>query len=106
MYAELVKRMYEPKAKERLFAMSKTEILAELPRLSHQERREIIERILDMEQEAQVLADCDRRADERFLLLDAMEAEDGQTPAGRGMDGGSRIGSEGPSMPHPQRPSC
>ena len=35
-----------------------------------------------MEQEAQVLADCDRRADERFLLLDAMEAENGQSPTG------------------------
>ncbi|MBM3949786.1 MAG: hypothetical protein FJ312_11240 [SAR202 cluster bacterium] len=60
--------------------MSKTEILAELPRLSHQERREILQYIIDMEQEAQVLADCDRRADERFLILDAMEAEDGQLP--------------------------
>lgn len=62
--------------------MSKAEIIAELPRLSHWERREIMQYILEMEQEAQVLADCDRRADERFLLLDAMEAEDGQTPAG------------------------
>ena len=35
-----------------------------------------------MEQEAQVLADCDRRADERFLLLDSMEAENGQSPTG------------------------
>ena len=53
--------------------MSKAEIIAELPRLSHGERREIIERILEMEQEAEILADCDRRADGHFLLLDAME---------------------------------
>jgi hypothetical protein len=26
-----------------------------------------------------VLADCDRRADEHFLMLDALEAEDAQT---------------------------
>jgi hypothetical protein len=63
-------------------SMSKATIIAELPRLSHRERREIIECILAMEQEAQVLADCDRRADERFLLLDAMEAENGQSPTG------------------------
>ncbi len=62
--------------------MSKAAIIAELPRLSHRERREIIECILAMEREAQVLADCDRRADERFLLLDAMEAENGQSPTG------------------------
>ena len=63
-------------------SMSKAEIIAELPRLSHRERREILQCILDMEQEAQLLADCDRRADERFLMLDAMEAEDGQAPTG------------------------
>jgi hypothetical protein len=63
-------------------SISKAEIIAELPRLSHQERRELIGHILAMEQEAQVLADCDRRADERFLMLDAMEADSGQTPAG------------------------
>lgn len=60
--------------------MSKAEILAELPRLSHQGRREILQYIIDIEQEAQVLADCDRRADECFLILDALEAEDGQLP--------------------------
>ena len=62
--------------------MSKAEIIAELPRLSHRERREIIEHILAIEQEAEILADCDRRADERFLMLDAMETENGQAPTG------------------------
>ena len=61
--------------------MSTADIIAELPRLSHQERRQIIERILDLEQEAELLADCDRRALERFQMLDAMEAEDGPGPA-------------------------
>ena len=46
--------------------MSKTEILAELPRLDHHERREIARRLFEIEADAQTLADCDRRADERF----------------------------------------
>lgn len=60
--------------------MSSTEIIAEIPRLSHRERREIVQRILSLEEETDLLADCDRRADERFLLLDAMEGEDVQAP--------------------------
>jgi len=58
--------------------MSKTEILAELPRLDHRERREIARALFDIEADAQTLADCDRRADERFLMLDALEAQDAQ----------------------------
>jgi hypothetical protein len=60
--------------------MSSKEIIAEVPRLSHRERREIVQHILSIEEEAALLADCDRRADERFQMLDAMEAEDAQTP--------------------------
>ena len=56
--------------------MSKTEILQEIPKLSHEERREIVRLIFQMEQEAEVLADCDRLALERFKMLDALEAED------------------------------
>ncbi len=59
--------------------MSKTEILDELARLSPQERREIARRIFELEDEVQTLADADRRADERFQMLDAMEAEDAKT---------------------------
>ena len=58
--------------------MRKTEILAELPRLDHRERREIARALFDIEADAQTLADCDRRADERFLMLDALEAQDAQ----------------------------
>ena len=82
VYATPNKPIEASKLRRNGFSMSKAEIIAELPRLSHRERREIIQCILDMEQEAQLLADCDRRADERFLMLDAMEAEDGQTPTG------------------------
>jgi hypothetical protein len=59
--------------------MSKTEILAELPRLDHRDRREIARRLFEIEADAQTLADCDRRADEHFLILDALEVQDAQT---------------------------
>jgi len=55
--------------------MSKAEILAGLPRLDHAERREIALRLFEMEADAQALADCDRRADEHFLMLDPMESQ-------------------------------
>ena len=58
--------------------MSKTEILAELPRLDHRERREIARALFDIEADAQTLADCDRRSDEHFLMLDALEAQNAQ----------------------------
>ena len=56
--------------------MSTAQILTELPRLSHAERREIVRRLIALEEEAQTLADCDARADANFQLLDAMEVED------------------------------
>lgn len=61
--------------------MNTPEILAELPHLSHQERRIILGYLLELEQEAELLADHDRRADETFLMLDALEAEDEQATA-------------------------
>ena len=62
--------------------MSKTEILHEIPHLSHRERREIIQLIFELEQDAETLAECDRLAVERFQRLDAMEIED-ETTASR-----------------------
>lgn len=62
-------------------AMGSKEIIAALGRLSHRERREIIRHILSIEDEPELLADCDRRADEAFLMLDTMEAEDDQAAA-------------------------
>jgi hypothetical protein len=56
--------------------MSTAQILTELPRLSHIERREIVRRLIELEEDSQVLADADRRADANFLLLDALESED------------------------------
>jgi hypothetical protein len=58
--------------------MSASEILAELPKLSHEDRRRLAEAIFDLEEEADLLRDCDRRADERFRMLDLMEEKDAQ----------------------------
>ena len=59
--------------------MSTSEILAELPKLSHQERRRLAAAIFDLEEEANLLRDCDRRADEHFRILDMMEEKDAET---------------------------
>jgi hypothetical protein len=59
--------------------MSASEIVAELPKLSREERRRVASAIFDMEEEADLLRDCDRRADEHFRMLDLMEEKDGQT---------------------------
>jgi hypothetical protein len=56
--------------------MSTAEILAELPKLSREDRRRILDRILEMEDEGQTLEAIRRMADESFQMLDAMEAED------------------------------
>jgi hypothetical protein len=56
--------------------MSQAEILAEIPKLSHAERREIMRRIFEAEEDAATLIECDHLALERFQMLDTMEAED------------------------------
>lgn len=62
--------------------MTTAEILAELPRLSRLDRRKILDRILEIEDEADVLEACRRMADEGFQILDALEAEDAASQAG------------------------
>ena len=59
--------------------MSKAEIAAEISKLSRPERRELARLIFEMEEDSEVLRECDRNANERFLRLDAMEAKDEQT---------------------------
>ncbi len=57
--------------------MSKAQIISEIPKLSHADRREIMRLIVEMEQNAETLAECDRLALERFQMLDAMESKVG-----------------------------
>lgn len=61
--------------------MSKAEMISELPKLSHEERRDIMRLIFQIERDAATLAECDRLALERFQMLDAMEAEDEKNAA-------------------------
>ncbi|MGA9453515.1 MAG: hypothetical protein WBW41_19485 [Verrucomicrobiia bacterium] len=61
--------------------MSRAEIISEIPKLSHADRREIMRRIIEAEEDARTLADCDQRALERFQMLDAMEAENEKNAA-------------------------
>lgn len=61
--------------------MSNAEIIAEIPKLSHEARREIMRRIIESEEDAAILAECDQRALEQFKILDAMEAEDEKNTA-------------------------
>jgi hypothetical protein len=61
--------------------MSRAEIISEIPKLSHEARRDIMRCIIETEEEAVTLADCDRRSLKRFQMLDAMEAEDEKNAA-------------------------
>ena len=55
--------------------MSLSEIIDELPRLSHQERRELCRRVIDLESEHEDMMLCDHIACEGFAMLDRMEVE-------------------------------
>ena len=62
--------------------MTTAEILSELPELSRQDRRRILDRLLEIDDDAEVLEAGRRVADEAFQMLDAMEAEDAASQAG------------------------
>ena len=61
--------------------MSTSEILSELPKLSRVERRAILNRLIELDEDAEVLDERRRQADEAFQILDAMEAEDAESDA-------------------------
>jgi mRNA-degrading endonuclease RelE of RelBE toxin-antitoxin system len=58
--------------------VSKAEIIKQLPKLSRRDRREIARLIFEIEDSQSVLVDGDRRANERFLMLDDLEAKHGK----------------------------
>ena len=62
--------------------MSAADIIAELPKLNHEQRREIARRLFQLESDVQLLADTDRRANENFLMLDRLEDEDARDKSG------------------------
>jgi hypothetical protein len=56
--------------------MSKAEILAELPKIPRRDRREIMDRILELDDQAELLEERRQLADAAFLMLDELEAAD------------------------------
>ncbi len=64
---------------ESALTMSTTEILRELPNLSRAERRAILNRLIELDEDAEVLEEHRYQADEAFLMLDAMEADDAES---------------------------
>jgi len=63
--------------------MSLTEIIEELPKLTHQQRRELCQRIIALEAEQAELEMCDQIAAEGFSELDQMEGEDAGREQGK-----------------------
>jgi hypothetical protein len=55
--------------------MSTAEIIAELPRMSASERREIARRLVELETDADALKTADETADQGFQILDQMEGD-------------------------------
>ena len=53
-----------------------TEIIEELPKLSHSQRRELCQRIIALEAEQEDLDACNQSAADAFAQLDEMEAEE------------------------------
>jgi hypothetical protein len=56
--------------------MSLVEIIDELPRLTHHERRELCRKIVEIESHGEEIDLCDEAAHEGFAMLDEMEAQD------------------------------
>jgi len=56
--------------------MSSSEIIAELPRLTHEERRALCQKIVALEAEQEGLDSCRQATITGFQLLDQMEAAD------------------------------
>jgi len=56
--------------------MSMAEIIDELPRLTHHQRRELCQKIIELEAGSGDIALCDEAARQGFAMLDEMEAQD------------------------------
>ena len=63
------------------FAKGMVAVLEAGRTLTPRQRREIARHIFEMEDDAQVLADCDRRAAENFQMLERLEAENAERKA-------------------------
>jgi hypothetical protein len=61
--------------------MRTTEIMIELPKLSQAERRAILNRLIELNEDAEILDERRSPADEAFQMLDALEVEDAESKA-------------------------
>jgi hypothetical protein len=57
--------------------MSMAEIIGELPKLTHVQRRELCRKIIELEAQSEDITLADEAAREGFVMLDEMEAQDG-----------------------------
>jgi len=56
--------------------MSMVEIIKELPRLTHRQRRELCQKIIELEAGNEDIALCDESERQGFAMLDQMESQD------------------------------
>ncbi len=56
--------------------MSMVKIIDELPKLTHQKRRELCRKIVEIESQGEDMDLCDEAARDGFAMLDRMEAQD------------------------------
>ena len=56
--------------------MSMAEIINELPKLTHHQRRELCQKIIELEAGSSDIALSDEAARQGFAMLDQMEAQD------------------------------
>ncbi len=63
--------------------MSSSEIIAELPRLTHEERRSICQKIVALEADQEALDSSRQATIAGFQLLDLMEADDEERRSAR-----------------------
>ena len=61
--------------------MSTSEILIELPKLSPAERLVILNRLIELDEDVEILEENRRHAVEAFQMLDVLEAEDAENEA-------------------------
>jgi hypothetical protein len=71
------RRLQKRTARSIKAGMSMAEIIGELPKLTHHQRRELCRKIIEMEAQSEEIALADEAARQGFAMLDEMEARDG-----------------------------
>src|SRR5204862_1493322 len=85
------------------FAVSASEIIKELPKLSEAERRAIREGLLEIANQDGDVALCNQAALEGALMLDGMEDEDARRQYGGSLEDRFRDGRQSTACAAPER---